>query len=133
MRKKFVFYIVGILILSLAFSFLYLQESKADGETQILTEEEHKELVEFNESLTKTGGFFSLVGEELSKAGYKCQIAGMIYSMNDIRIYVIVSDSEVITDKTQEEINNIYSKMISKHNLNWEAFSIKVVHSDEIE
>jgi uncharacterized protein YpmB len=133
MRKKFVIYIVGILILSLAFSFFYLQESKADGETHILTEGEQKDLVEFNDSLTKAGGFCSLVGEELSKAGYKYQIAGMIYSMDDIRIYVIVPNSEVITDKTQEEINNIYQEMISKHNLNWEAFNIKIVHSDEIE
>ncbi|WP_186671836.1 hypothetical protein [Sporosarcina sp. BP05] len=133
MRKKFVLYIVGILILSLAFSFFYLQEPKADGETHILTEEEQKELVEFNDSLIKGGGFFSLVGEELSKAGYKYQTAGMIYSMDDIRIYLIVPDSEVITDKTKKEINNIYQDMVSKHNLNWEAFMIKVAHSDEIE
>lgn len=131
--KKIVVYIVSILALSLAFTFFYLQESKADGKTNILTKEEQKELVEFNDFLFKEGGFFSSVGEELSKAGYNYETVGSIYSMDDIRIYVIVPDSEVVTDKTQEEINNIYHDMVSKYNLNWESFKIKVAHSDEIE
>lgn len=113
--------------------FFHLQESKADAETHNLTEEEQEELVEFNESLFKEGGFFSSVSEELNKAGYKYEIAGMIYSMDDIRIYVIVPDNEVITDKKQEVINNIYKDMVSKNNLNWKAFNIKIVYSDEIE
>ena len=129
--KKIVIYIVSILILSLAFAFFNLQESKADRETHILTEEEQKELVEFNDFLFKEGGFFSTVGEELSKAGYKYQTMGMIFAMDDIRIYVIVPDNEVITDEKQEEINDIYQDMVSKHNLNWEAFKIEVVHEIE--
>ena len=51
--------------------------------------------------------------------------------MDDIRIYVIVPYSEVITDKAQEEIKSIYQDMVSKHNLNWEAFKIDVVHEIE--
>lgn len=133
MKKKIIICIVGTLIFSLAFTFFYLQESKSDGETRILTEEEQKELVEFNDSLFKEGGFFSLVGEELSKVGYQYRTMGMIFSMDDIRIYVIVPDNEVITDKIQKEIKDIYQDMVRKHNLNWEAFNIKVVHSDEME
>lgn len=130
--KKNVIYIISLLILSIAFAF-FLQESKADGETHILTEEQQKELVEFNDFLFKEGGFFPSVGEELSKAGYKYETVGTIHSMDDIRIYVIVPDSEVITGKKQERINNIYQEMLSKHNLNRDAFKINVVHSDEIE
>jgi len=83
--KKIVIYIVGIFILSVAFIFFHLQEFKADGTPQILTEEEQKELVEFNDFLFKEGGFFSSVGEELSKAGYNYQSLGTIYSKDDIR------------------------------------------------
>ncbi|MGN7386700.1 hypothetical protein [Sporosarcina sp. SAFN-015] len=129
--KKNVIYIVGISILSLAFMFSYLQESKADEKPQILTEEEQKELVEFNNFLFKEGGFFSSVGEELSKAGYNYQSFGTIYSMDDIRIYVIVPNNEVITVEKQAEITNIYQDTVSKHNLNWEAFMIEVVNEIE--
>lgn len=126
--KKSVIYIVSIVILSVAFAFLNLQESKADRETHILTEDEQRELVEFNDFLFQEGGFFSSVGEELSKAGYNYQTLGSIYSKDDIRIYVIVPDNEVITDEKQDEINDIYQDMVNKHNLNWAAFKIEVVH-----
>ncbi|MER2191257.1 MAG: hypothetical protein ABS951_09870 [Solibacillus sp.] len=132
MKRKFIIYIVGTLIISLAFVFFYLQESKTEGENHILTKEEQAELAEFNDSLMKEGGLLSSVSEELRKAGYRYQIAGMVYSMDDIRIFVLVPDEEVITDKTQKEINNIYKDMVSKHNLNWEAFNIKVVHYNEM-
>ena len=38
--KKIVIYILSILTLSLAFTFFYLKESKAEETPQILTEEE---------------------------------------------------------------------------------------------
>ena len=80
----------------------------------------------------KEGGLLSSVSEELRKAGYEYQIAGMVYSMDDIGIFVIVPDNEVITDKIQKEINKIYKDMVSKHNLNWDVFNIKVVHYYEM-
>ena len=133
MKRKLIIYIVGtLIIISLAFTSFYLQESKVDGETRILSKEEQTELAEFNNFLMKEGGLLSSVSEELRKAGYEYQISGMVYSMDDIRIFVIVPDNEVITDKTQKEINNIYKDMVSKHNLNWDAFNIKVVHYNEM-
>jgi hypothetical protein len=131
--KKIVIYIVSILILSLAFTLFDLQETKSEEETHILTEDDQKELVEFNDSLFKEGGFFSAVGEELSKAGYNYNIVGTISSKDDIRIYVIVPNGEVITDEKQEKIIDLFQDMVSKHNLNWDVFKIKVVHSGEIE
>lgn len=69
----------------------------------------------------------------MSKVGYNYQSFGTIYSMNDIRIHVIVPDNEVITDEKNEEINKIYQGVASKHNLKWASFKVKVVHSSEIE
>ena len=132
MKRKLIYIVGTLIIISLAFTSFYLQESKVDGETRILSKEEQTELAEFNDSLMKEGGLLSSVSEELRKAGYEYQISGMVYSMDDIRIFVIVPDNEVITDKTQKEINNIYKDMVSKHNLNWDAFNIKVVHNNEM-
>lgn len=129
MNKKF--YIVGIIFISLALMFFYLRESKTNQETPILTKEEQEELADFVDYLHKEGGFFSSVSEEMIKGGHRYQTAGIIYSMDDIRIHVIVPDKQVITDKLQEEIDNIYQEMASKHNLKWKAFDIRVIHSDE--
>ena len=133
-NRKLSAVVFGSLLLVIAFFIYTLAEGteKEDSPISQLSQDEQIELEGFLESLQKEGGFFTQVGEEMRKAGYSYQTAGMINSKDDIRIIIIIPDNEVVTVQIKEGVKKIYRKMIIKSNMDLKAFKIQVGHADDL-
>ena len=134
-KRKLSAVVFGFLLLVIAF-FIYTQAEGTKKEDKIpilhLSQVDQKELEVFLESLQKEGGFFTQVGEELRKAGYSYQTAGMINSKDDISLIIIMPEDEVVTEQKKAGVMKIYQDMIIKSNLDLKAFKIQVGHADDL-
>ena len=105
------------------------KEERAYDSSQLSQEESGvllKEEDDFQEFLAKKGGFYEQVSEEMKKEGYSNSIAGTIYSKDDIRLSIKMSNKVVGTAQEQEKITRIFRDMIIKNNLDPKAFKIEV-------
>lgn len=134
-KRKLSAVVFGSLLLVIVF-FIYTQAEGTKKEDKIpisyLSQVDQKELEVFLESLQKEGGFFTQVGEELRKAGYSYQTAGMINSKDDISLIIIIPENEVVTEQKKAGVKKIYQDKIIKTNLDLKAFKIQVGHADDL-
>jgi hypothetical protein len=123
---------VGLVLLVVAL-FIYTQdlrkEEKAYNPSQMSQKEYDvllKEVDDTQELLAKKGGFDEQVAEEMKKEGYDHSIVGMIYSKDDIRLNIIMTNNTVVTAQEQEKVNKIFKDVIIKNKLDPKAFKIEV-------
>ena len=125
---------VGLLLLVVAL-FIYTQvlgkEDKAPSQMpQKASDVLLKEVDDFQDLLEKKGGFYNQVNEEMKKEGYNYSIAGMIYSKDDIRLNIIMTNNAVLTPQEKEKVNKIIKEAIIKNNLDPKAFKIEITQGD---
>lgn len=110
--------------------FIYSQMTGVKNEVgPQISQEQQKEIEAYLVYLQEEGGFFDQVGEELKKFGYtNFSTTGTFYSKEDIRIQVLLPESEEVNEEKNNEVNQIYQEIIRKFGLDPNAFTVEVSH-----
>lgn len=86
---------------------------------------EERQLKVFEESLIEDGGFFYQVSKKISEQGYEHIMQGMVYSKEDIRIEVLLTNTEA-SDEVRKEIVAMFNETVIKNKMEPSIFEVKV-------
>ncbi|MDS9471374.1 hypothetical protein [Sporosarcina pasteurii] len=86
---------------------------------------EERQLKVFEESLIEDGGFFDQVSKKISEQGYEHIMQGMVYSKEDIRIEVLLTNTEA-SDEVRKEIVAMFNETVIKNKMEPSIFEVKV-------
>jgi hypothetical protein len=128
---------VGLLLLVIASLPIYGKVSTAENEadnsfsqsSQGQREVVLKELDNFQESLSKEGGFFKQVGDKLKEKEYDHSMLRMFYSKDEIWIKFVLTNREA-NKQEKIEVKAIFDELVNKNNLDPKIFKVKVSNDD---
>jgi hypothetical protein len=128
---------VGLLLLVIASLPIYGKVSTGENEadnsfsqsSQGQREVVLKELDNFQESLSKEGGFFKQVGDKLKEKEYDHSMLGMFYPKDEIWIKFVLTNREA-NKQEKIEVKAIFDELVNKNNLDPKIFKVKVSNDD---